>query len=101
MLVEQLSPYINMTREEILDYIEEVLPGEVEDVALAEEVCDKGFIGIDTETPRAVYSTEICIHELSKTMNAKSAEDYFGERIFNGNTITNGLCSPLFISTPF
>lgn len=101
MLVEQLSPYINMTREEILDYIEEVLPGEVEDITLAEEFCDKAFLGIDSETPRAVYSTEICIHELSKTMGS-SAEDYFNDRIHNTSSIiSDGLCAPLFISTPF
>tara|TARA_R100001163_G_scaffold65712_1_gene64188 strand:- start:925 stop:1197 length:273 start_codon:yes stop_codon:yes gene_type:complete len=90
-----------MTREEILDYIEEVLPGEVEDITLAEESCDKAFLGIDSETPRAVYSTEICIHELSKTMG-RSAEDYFNDRIYNNPSMTSdGLCTPLFISTPF
>ena len=90
-----------MTRQEILDYIEEVMPGEVEDIALSEEICDKAFIGLDTETPRAVYSVEICLHELAKTMTAKSAEDYFNERIYQSNSMgVDGLCAPLFISTP-
>tara|TARA_Y100001972_G_C7637859_1_gene320349 strand:+ start:1302 stop:1580 length:279 start_codon:yes stop_codon:yes gene_type:complete len=91
-----------MTREEILDFIEEVLPGEVEDVVLAEEACDNAFLGIDTEVPRAIYSTEMCLYELAKTMSPKSAEDYFNERIFHTemSSIGGGLCPPLFISTP-
>ena len=91
-----------MTREEILDFIEEVLPGEAEDVVLAEEACDNAFLGIDTEVPRAIYSTEMCLYELAKTMSAKSAEDYFNERIFHTemSSIGGGLCPPLFISTP-
>ena len=42
-----------MNRPEILDYIEEIMPGEVGDISLSEEICDKAFIGLDTETPRA------------------------------------------------
>ena len=90
-----------MTRPEILDYIEEIMPGEVDDISLSEEICDKAFIGIDTETPRAVYSIEICLHELAKNMTAKSAEDYFNERIYQSCSVSlDGLCAPLFISTP-
>ena len=81
-----------MTRDEILEFIEEVLPGEVEDIVLAEEICDNAFLGIDIEVPRAIYSTELCLYGLAKTMSAKSAEDYFNERIFHTDI--------LFIVTP-
>ena len=91
-----------MTRDKILDFIEEVLPGEADDIILAEEICDNAFLGIDTEVPRAIYSTEMCLYELAKTMSAKSAEDYFNERIFHTDIscIGGGLCPPLFIATP-
>jgi|TARA_R110002051_G_scaffold203417_2_gene269824 hypothetical protein len=91
-----------MTREEILDFIEEIMPGEVDDIVLAEGICDSAFMGLDTEVPRAIYSTELCLYELAKTMSAKSAEDYFNERIYQTelSPIGGGLCPPLFITTP-
>ena len=64
-----------MTREEIDEFVTNATPQEI----LLPDNLDEGFVGVDTEsdTPRAVYSIERCIKQLSEDMTLDEATEYF------------------------
>ena len=83
-----------MTREEIDEFVSNATSQEV----LIADNLDEGFVGVDTEsdTPRAVYSIERCIKQLSEDMTLDEATEYFWYNVA-------GSCGegyPIFISTP-
>lgn len=68
-----------MTRQQISDYIGELL-GEEGDCILLADGLDDAFVGVDiseAEYPRAVYSIERCIDILAKDMDREQADEYF------------------------
>ncbi len=84
-----------MTREEINDFCETVVPSE--DVIVPDDL-DDAFIGValEEDPTRAVYSIERCIRILCKEMKPDEAEEYFWINVAGAR----GEGYPIFISTP-
>jgi len=84
-----------MTRDEINEFCETVVPSE--DVIVPDGL-DGAFIGValDEDPTRAVYSIERCIQILSKEMKPDEAEEYFWVNVAG----SRGEGYPIFISTP-
>lgn len=91
-----------MTREEILDYLEEAVPGESNLIYLCEDV-DASFVGVDSNKMRAVYSIDLACHQLckQKSIKQKRAEDlvYDIEQAAYTNAVYQEITPPLFINT--
>jgi len=87
-----------MTREEIDEFVELIAPEHVDEILLADDL-DRAFIGIMYEPARAVYSVELCISELAKSMSKAEAEEYFYYNVERGASYM-GEHSPIFINTP-
>jgi len=84
-----------MTRDEINEFCETVVPSE--EVIVPDDL-DAAFIGValDEDPTRAVYSIERCIQILSKEMKPDEAEEYFWVNVAGAR----GDGYPIFISTP-
>ena len=88
-----------MTREQISNYIGELLGDEGDGILLADGL-DDAFIGIDiseAEYPRAVYSIEKCIAVFAKDMGQEEADEYFW---YNTAGAHMGPQTPIYIHTP-
>jgi|TARA_Y100000401_G_scaffold33009_1_gene24411 hypothetical protein len=84
-----------MTRDEINEFCETVVPSEA---VVVPDGLDDAFIGValDEDPTRAVYSIEKCIEILSKEMKPDEAEEYFWVNVAG----SRGEGYPIFISTP-
>ncbi len=87
-----------MSREEIEEFIDLIIPEHIDDILLADNL-DRAFIGLMFEPARAVYSVEMCIAELANSMTRSEAEEYFYYNVERGATYM-GEHAPLFIATP-
>ena len=86
-----------MTSEEVVEFLEEKLGKEAEEVLLVEGF-DRAFVGVSLEPPRAIYSIEICLNTLTNQgLSNSAAEDQFwGDTITFAEDCDNG---PVFIHT--
>lgn len=66
-----------MTPEEVIEFLEDKLGREAEEVIVAEGF-DRAFLGASLEPPRAIYSIELCIDALTNQgLSTSEAEDQF------------------------
>ncbi len=86
-----------MTPDEVIEFLEDKLGKEAEEVILADNL-DRAFVGASLEPPRAIYSIELCIDALTNQgMTAAEAEDQFwGSVVAVAEDCEN---APIFIHT--